>query len=116
MAFLKWLFALPFIIAAVSFAIANPDTISLSWSPFHNKLTLPVYALALGFLGLGFFLGSLMTWFGMGKVRSDRRIYKKDVKRLEKELKDKNSKKSEQKDPLLKQIEKDQLEIQSLIP
>lgn len=116
MAFLKWLFALPFIIAAVSFAIANSETITLIWSPFHGKLTLPLYALTLGFLVVGFLLGAFMTWLGMGKLRSERRAYKKDVKRLEKELKDQKSKRTEQKDPLLKQIEKDQQELQSLIP
>lgn len=117
MAFIKWLIALPFIIAAVAFAIANPDNIALVWSPLHDKLNLPLYAVSLGFLGIGFFLGSLMTWFGMGKVRQDRRSLKKENKRLEKELKTiENNKAEKKKDPLTKQIEKDQKELESLIP
>jgi len=118
MAFIKWLIALPFIIGAVAFAIANPEPVSIIWSPLHDPVTLPLYAVALAFLGGGFFLGALMTWFGMGKVRAERRGYKKEVKALEKEIKEikANKEKPSSKDPLLKQIEKDQKELESLIP
>lgn len=118
MAFLRWLIALPFIVVIVAFAIANPNDVLLVWSPIHEKLSLPLYALSLGFLGIGFLLGSMMTWFGMGKVRAERRTYKKENKRLEKEL-NKHEKSQQKKDPMTKQIEKDQKELkelESLIP
>ena len=115
MAFLKWIFALPFIIAAVAFAVANPDTINLNWSPLHDKITLPIYAIVLGFMSVGFLLGSIMTWLGMSKVRSERRHFKRENKKLEKELNKKESE-SSLNDPILKQIEKDKKELESLIP
>lgn len=115
MAFLKWIFALPFIIAAVAFAFANPQAVDLNWSPLHDKITLPIYAIVLGFMSIGFLLGSILTWAGMGKMRAERRHLKRENKKLEKEL-NKREKEAAPTDPMLKQIEKDKQELESLIP
>ncbi|MAZ76267.1 MAG: hypothetical protein CMH31_03080 [Micavibrio sp.] len=114
MAFLKWIFALPFIFAAVAFAVANPDTISLNWSPLHDKVTLPIYAVVLSFLGIGFLLGSIITWLGMSKIRVERRTFKRENKKLEKELnrREKETAEITKTDPLSKMIEKDKKETE----
>ena len=120
MAFLKWIFALPFIIAAVAFAIANPDTVSLTWSPLNNKIIMPLYAVILIFMGLGFFLGSVVTWLGMGKIRKERRYLKRENKKLEKAInKEEESKKTiiknkNKNDPLIGIIEKENKNIEKL--
>lgn len=86
MSFIKWIIALPIIVGAVLFAVANPETVSISWNPFTAPIDLPLYFVALVFLGAGFLLGALVAWFGMGKVRKDRRHQRKQIKELEKDI------------------------------
>lgn len=86
MAFLKWIIALPLIIGVVLFALANPQTITLTYSPIHAAATLPLYFIALVFLGIGFLIGAFMAWVGMSAVRAERRALKKKVKELEKDI------------------------------
>ncbi len=114
MAFLKWIFALPFIFTAVAFAVANPDTVNIHWSPLHDTIKLPLYAVVLSFLGVGFLLGSIMTWLGMSKVRSERRTFKRENKKLEKELnkREKEAANAPKTDPLSQMIEKDKKEAE----
>lgn len=95
MAFIRWIIALPFIVGAVLFALANPETVSVTINPFVPPVKLPLYFIALLFLGIGFLLGAIIAWFGMSDVRKEKRAYKKDVKNLTKEieeLKEKNLK------------------------
>lgn len=89
---LRWIIALPIVIGAVLFALANPQIINLTWSPFHDPRQLPLYTIVLGFLALGFLLGMFMAWVGMHGTRKEKREYKKQTKRLEKELKETNEK------------------------
>lgn len=114
MAFLKWLFALSFIIAAVAFSIANHNIVSLTWSPFHKNISVPIYALLLIFMSFGFFIGSLLTWLGMGKVRQERRIFKRENKKLEKELnkREKETTYASKADPLTKIIKEENKKIE----
>lgn len=86
MTFLRWIVAVPIIVAAVLFAIAHPQPVDFVWSPVNEPVTIPLFALTLGLCALGFILGALATWLGMGKVRQDRRAQKKAIKTLEKDL------------------------------
>ncbi len=83
---LAWLLTLPFIIAAVAFAIYNGDIIPVTLNPFQNPIPMPVYVPVLGGIAFGFIFGSLMTWAGMGRLRKERREQKKRIKTLEKQL------------------------------
>jgi len=94
MAFLRWIFTLPFIVGAVLFALAHPQKVPLTYSPMSEPIELPLYFLTLLFLAAGFLLGCIMTWFGMGKLRKERRGYKKEVKTLTKENEKLNEAKS----------------------
>lgn len=85
MALLRWIIALPFIVGAVLFALSNSETVLLTYSPFHDPKEFPLYFIGLTFLGIGFLLGAFMAWIGMGQVRKDRRVLKKEVKALTKE-------------------------------
>jgi len=83
---LAWLLTLPLIVAAVAFAVYNPDNIPVTLNPFQNPIELPVYVPVLGGIAFGFILGSLMTWAGMGRLRKQAREQKKRIKTLEKQL------------------------------
>lgn len=90
MIFLKWLLTLPFIVGAVLFALANPQIVDLQWTPFNQTMHLPLYFIALFFLGVGFLLGAIIAWIGMGKTRRERRQYKRENKQLERDINDAN--------------------------
>lgn len=92
MAFIRWIIALPIIVGAVLFALANPVVVSVTWSPFHSPINLPLYFIALAFLGGGFLLGAFVAWISMGKVRRERRQQKKTIKQLEKDINAANEK------------------------
>lgn len=95
MALLKWILTLPFVVGAVLFALANPQIVDLQWTPFNQAITLPLYFIALFFLGVGFLLGAFMAWIGMSKTRQERRHYKRENKQLEKDINEANEKLTE---------------------
>lgn len=86
MKILRWIAAVPLIVAAVLFALAHNQPVEFYWSPINDPLTLPLYTLALGLCALGFVIGAVAAWLGMGRVRRDRRALKKTVRQLEKDL------------------------------
>lgn len=86
MTFLKWIIGVPFVILAVAFAVANGEIIAFAWSPVHEPIETPLYALVIIALALGFFIGSLMTWAGGHGVRKERRAQAKTIKKLETDL------------------------------
>jgi len=92
MSFIRWILALPIIVGAILFALAHPNHVSVTWSPFEPPIDLPLYFVALMFLGGGFLLGTFVTWLGMGSVRQDRRRQKKEIKNLEKDIDEANKK------------------------
>ena len=86
MAFVRWIFALPVIVACVFLALSNRNDITFTYSPLHEPAEIPLYFTILAALAVGFLFGAIVSWFSMGKVRSERRRQKKDIKRLQKEL------------------------------
>lgn len=86
MSFIRWIIALPLIVGAVLFALAHPDPVTITWNPFEEAIELPLYFVALAFLGIGFLLGVFVAWLGMGKVRKERRQQRKTIKKLEKDI------------------------------
>ena len=92
MSLIRWILALPIIVGAVLFALAHPDMVKITWSPFEPPVEFPLYFVALVFLGAGFILGSFVSWLGMSKVRRERRQQKKTIKKLEKDINDANNK------------------------
>jgi uncharacterized integral membrane protein len=92
MSILRWIIALPFVVGAVLFALANPQIVELQWTPFNQAMSLPLYFISLFFLGIGFLLGALMAWIGMGKTRQERRQYKRENKQLERDINEANEK------------------------
>jgi len=73
-------------LALIVFAVLNRAHTELYWSPMHEPLHLPLYVYTLGFLALGFLLGSLMVWLNNAELRRSRRLQRKEIKELQKEL------------------------------
>lgn len=86
MQILKWIIALPLIIGAIFFAVANPDIVTVHISPFDLALETPLYIICFLFLTGGFLLGTILTWASGGDVRRERRKQKKTIKKMEKEI------------------------------
>lgn len=92
---IRWIIAAPIVIGAVLFALANPTNVMLTWSPMHEPIDLPLYFIALAFLGVGFLLGAVIAWLNMGKTRAEKRRLKKENKQLEKDINEANEKLTE---------------------
>lgn len=81
-----WLLTLPCIIAAVGFALYNPQTLPVTINPFQPAIEMPVYIPVLVAVALGFVFGALMTWAAGGRLRKERRDQRKKIHALEKQL------------------------------
>ena len=84
--FIRWIFGLSLAIFLAGFSILNRESVTLNWGPLESTLDLPIYAIALGFMILGFIIGSLIVWLNYAPLRQTRRKQKKQIKDLEKEL------------------------------
>ena len=86
MVFLKWIIGVPLVLLAIAFAVANSESVSFTWSPIHEPVNWPVYALVLSALALGFVIGSLMTWAAAHSQRKERRDAIKTNKKLQADI------------------------------
>ncbi len=86
MAILRGIIGLVLAILVAAFAVANRQGVEIIWSPLHPSVTIPVYALALGLLIIGFAMGGLMAWLGSLPVRLHKHKQAKAIRRLEQEL------------------------------
>ena len=84
--FLAWLVTLPLILGTVAFAIFHTQGITLTFSPWHNPVTVPLYMPVLSAIGIGFFFGALMTWAANGRLRAKSREQKKKIAALEQQI------------------------------
>lgn len=82
------LWIIGFIIAAsvTAFAVFNRHSVDLFWSPVNEPVSLPLYAVGLGFMVYGFLVGAAIVWLSGSAVRRSRRKQIKRIRELEKEL------------------------------
>lgn len=83
---LAWLLTLPFIIAAVAFALYNQEIVPVTINPFYDTISLPVYVPVLCAIAFGFIFGAIMTWAAMGRLRAAKREQARRIRTLEKQL------------------------------
>ena len=100
MAVLRWIITLPVIVICVVVALSNRQSVDFTYSPFHDAVAIDLYFLILCVLALGFFFGSILTWFSSGRVRKERRALKKEVKNLKKTLDEQNINRVEEAKPV----------------
>jgi uncharacterized integral membrane protein len=85
-ALLKIIITLPFAAALLWVSFANRDSVDFTWSPVHDPAEVPVAVLVLAATIMGFVWGGLIVWLNEAHNRRDRRLQRKDISRLEKEL------------------------------
>lgn len=86
MTLLKWIIGVPLVIACIAFAVANGDTVTFTYSPIHEPINWPLYALVLLSIVIGFVIGSVMTWAAGHAQRKERREMNKQNKKLQAEM------------------------------
>lgn len=86
MAYITLFITVPLTLFAVLFAVSNTGDVSVSLQPFEESLTLRIYALGLGMLAIGFFLGALFVGLHSQKMRLQGWKQKRRAERLEKEI------------------------------
>ncbi|MGL4437977.1 MAG: LapA family protein [Bosea sp. (in: a-proteobacteria)] len=88
--FLKMLLAIPAALAIVLFAVANRQTIRVSFDPFSREapalfVDVPLFTVALAALAIGIVLGGVAAWLAQGHHRKAERQLKREVNRLSNE-------------------------------
>jgi uncharacterized integral membrane protein len=87
MGFIRGIFGAILALLLAGFAVYNRTPVTLTYSPIHDPITLPLYLISLGLMAIGFILGGAFVWFTMGTLRKTKREQKKLIKSLEKDLK-----------------------------
>ena len=85
--FFRWLFILPLILTAVAFGMSHQESISFTYSPYHDALLLPLYVLGLGLFAAGLIVGMVTLWVAQSRERSEKRQLKKQINTLEQDVK-----------------------------
>ena len=79
-------------IAVVLFAISNKQPGLVKFWPFDFYIEVPVYALCLATLGLGFISGFLFSSLkNLPRKYKERQTFKKEIKSLDKQLRQSNA-------------------------
>ncbi|MFK7838852.1 MAG: lipopolysaccharide assembly protein LapA domain-containing protein [Bdellovibrionales bacterium] len=99
MSFIKSILTFLLIIAIAGLCILNTQVTNMNWSPVHNGVSLPLYAIILSSMLTGFVVGSLALWVNSGGLRKQKRQQKKQIKTLEKELSKSAQTQTNQKPP-----------------
>ena len=76
----------PITVLVVLFAVSNLDPVTLRLRPFPFDMTIPIWALTLIVLFVGFILGAIVTWIGDRKRRREGRLMARRVGELEQAL------------------------------
>ncbi len=86
MRILAWAIAGAVAVIVVAFAVANRDPVTISVAPLPYMLDIPMWALAVGALVMGFLAGALIRWLLDHKVRRMARRGRRRTRALEHEL------------------------------
>jgi uncharacterized integral membrane protein len=86
MAFLRAILGLMITALIAALAVMNREQINFTWSPLHDPLNMPFYAVLLFSMAFGFVFGGAVVWLNMSSLRRQKREQKKEIKTLEKEV------------------------------
>jgi uncharacterized integral membrane protein len=86
MRILAWVIAAAVAIVVIAFAVANRGPVAISVAPFPYRLDIPIWALAVGALAVGFLSGALVRWLLDHKLRRAARRGRRRTRALEKDL------------------------------
>jgi len=85
------LIVIPLALVIIAFAVANRQSVTLSFDPFSSTspsyaVTLPLFALIFAVLILGVLVGGIAAWIGQTRWRRAARKLDADVRALHQEL------------------------------
>jgi uncharacterized integral membrane protein len=85
------LILVPLVIILVMFAVANRETITITFDPFDSvqpafAFKLPLYLLIFALIAIGVVIGGLMTWFKQHKWRARARRAEAETRALREQL------------------------------
>ncbi len=86
MRLISWIITLLILLVVLAFTVKNNAEITLTFWPFDTAATMPLPLLVFALLFVGFFLGSLTTWFGSIPARLEARRLRKEVAALQKKF------------------------------
>lgn len=95
MRYLTWIVTLPLTLIVVSFAISNRELVSLELWPLPGSVDLPIFVIALVPLAIGIVIGGLIDWLMQSGHRRHERRLKRQVGRLEGEVKEVRTREAE---------------------
>lgn len=87
-----WFVLVPLCALIILFALANRQTISISFNPFGAQASffpgydIPAFVLIYAMLLLGIVLGGVATWLSQGRNRREKRRLKRENAKLTKEI------------------------------
>ncbi len=87
----KLIILIPLALVAVGFAVANKESVDVSFDLFmagliEDKIPLPLFIVVFASLILGVLLGGIATWIGQSRHRRAERMYRRDVERLRSDI------------------------------
>jgi len=85
--FFRTLLGLIVVVPVAVFCGLNIQNVSVTYSPFHDSIDLPLYAVGLGLALFGVLFGAFSTWLNAAPMRKERRSLIKRAKYLRRELK-----------------------------
>lgn len=101
MRFLSWFITPPILVVAVIFALQNRDIVTLSFWPFDIQVTAPLSFLTLGLFFFGIILGVLLLGPSVLRLRFQKMVLAKKVKKLTGKLESEKAEKTEVPKPTI---------------
>lgn len=86
MKFFGWLIAVPVGLIIIAFAIANRGKVELRFDPLPYELDIPIWAITIGALAVGFVLGAVIRWLLDHKWRAMANQGRRRIRALEREV------------------------------
>ena len=86
MRWLSWILLLPLGTAVIIFSVSNRAMTKVDLWPFGFIVELPVFAIVLASLLLGFVLGGIVAWMSGAKSRRNARSVARDATNVRREL------------------------------
>ena len=83
---LAWTIAAVVALVVIAFAVANRGPVTISVAPLPYRLDIPVWALAVGALVVGFLSGAAVRWLLDHRLRRMARRGRRRTRALEKDL------------------------------
>lgn len=83
---IRWLLTVICLSTLLTWALLNRSDVLFDFSPVHDPVKVPIYALIMVTALIGFLWGTLITWLHATTDRLERRLLRREVGVLEKKV------------------------------